>query len=145
MYVWSNFNASLKTLTDKAMIEVALDVAHPTASVNEAEPLKFAMDMEQAREDLLLLLLLLAEDEASTLLLKQCRSDLNNGLDISEIVSDKAVNAIIVQAPDFVQLDLNQTVQYLLDNSVTQSALFTEFFNRGIGFVHVHDSASTHV
>lgn len=82
--------------------------------------------MEQARQDLLLLLL--AEDEASTLLLKQCRTHLNNGLDISEIVSDKAVNAIIVQAPDFVQLDLNQTVQYLLENSVTRSSLLNLHF-----------------
>ena len=103
------------------MTEVVLNAAHSTVSVNETEPLTLAMDMEQARQDLLLLLL--AEDDASTLLLKQRLSHLNNGLDISEIVSDKTVDAIIVQAPDFVQLGLGQTVQYLLENSAARSSL----------------------
>ncbi|MDP1667105.1 MAG: sigma-70 family RNA polymerase sigma factor [Methylobacter sp.] len=105
------------------MTEVVLNAAHPTASVSQAEPLALAIEMEQARQDLLLLLL--AEDEASTLLLKQCLSHLGRGLDISEIVSDKTVNAIIVQGADFVQPNLSQTVQYLLENSDARSALLS--------------------
>lgn len=83
-------------------------------------------DMEQARQDLLLLLL--AEEEASTLLLKQCLFHLSNGLDISEIVSDKTANAIIVQDADFVQLDLGQTVQYLLENPIARYSLINLHF-----------------
>lgn len=83
-------------------------------------------DMEQARQDLLLLLL--SEEEASTLLLKQCLFHLSNGLDISEIVSDKTANAIIVQDADFVQLDLGQTVQYLLENPIARYSLINLHF-----------------
>lgn len=103
------------------MTEVALNVVSSAVSTTEAEPLELAMDMEQARRDLLLILL--AEDDAATLLLKQCLSHLNNGPDISEIVSDKTVNAIIVQAANFVQSNLGQTVQYLLDNPADRSSL----------------------
>lgn len=103
------------------MTEVALNVVFSTVSTTEAEPLELAMDMEQARRDLLSILL--AEDEASTVLLQQCLSHLSNGLDISEIVSDKTVHAIIVQVPNFVQLDLGQTVQYLLENPTDRSSL----------------------
>ncbi|TRW97087.1 sigma-70 family RNA polymerase sigma factor [Candidatus Methylobacter oryzae] len=103
------------------MTEVALNVVSSAVSTTEAEPLELAMDMEQARRDLLLILL--AEDDAATLLLKQCLSQLNNGPDISEIVSDKTVNAIIVQAANFVQPNLGQTVQYLLDNPADRSSL----------------------
>lgn len=83
-------------------------------------------DMEQARQDLLLLLL--SEDEASTLLLRQCQFHLSNGLDISEIVSDKTANAIIVQDADFVQLGLGQTVQYLLENPIARYSLVNLHF-----------------
>ncbi len=108
------------------MTDVVLNVVPPTVSAIEAEPLELAMDMEQARQDLLLLLL--AENEASTLLLKQSLFHLNDGRDISEIVSDKDVNAIIVQAPSFVQLDLSQTVRYLLENPADRSSLLSLHF-----------------
>jgi len=104
------------------------------------------MDVEQARQDLLLLLL--AEDQASTLLLEQCLFHMNKGSDISDIVSDRSVEPIIVQAADFVQLSLGQTVQYLLENPSARSSLLqlrflSGFFNRGIGFVHSHDQTAT--
>ena len=105
---------------------VLINTAHPAVSVNEPEPLALAMDMEKARRNLLLLLL--AEHEASALLLKQCLSHLDNGRDISEIVSDKTVEAIIVQGADFVQPNLVQDVRYLLENSVSRSSLLKLHF-----------------
>ncbi len=113
------------------MTEAVLYDSYPTASVSEAEPLGLAVKMQQARQNLLLLLLLLSEDEALTILLKQCLSHLDNGLDISEIVSDKTVNTIIVQGSDFVQLSLVQYVRYLLKNSADRSSLLSLHFLPG--------------
>jgi len=111
------------------MTEVALNAAHSTVSVNETEPLTLAMDVEQARQDLLLLLL--AEDQASTILLEQCLFHINKGSDISDIVSDRSVEPIIVQAADFVQLSLGQTVRYLLENPSARSSLLQLRFLSG--------------
>jgi len=103
------------------MTETVVNAAHSTASLSESEPLALALKMEQARQNLLLLLL--AEDRASTILLHQWLSHVDRNLDISEIVSDKTADAIIVQGANFVQLDLVQTVQYLLENPAARSSL----------------------
>ncbi|MGZ4994246.1 MAG: sigma-70 family RNA polymerase sigma factor [Methylobacter sp.] len=101
------------------MTETVLHAPHSTASNSEAEPLALAMNMEQARQALLLLLL--DEEQASALLHKQWQSQLNNGLDISDTVSDKTVETIIVQGANFVQPNLGQAVQYLLEGSTAPS------------------------
>jgi len=85
--------------------------------------------MEQARQNLLSLLL--AEDRASALLLTQWLFNLNHGLDVSEIVSDKTVESIIVQGANFVQPNLGQAVQYLLDNPAARSSLSSLHFLPG--------------
>jgi RNA polymerase primary sigma factor len=103
------------------MTEALLKVTQPSVSVSETEPLALAMDMEQARQDLVLLLS--TEAQASTLLLEQCLSRLGNGMEVSDIFSDKTVNPIIVQGADFVQLGLIQTVQYLFENPSCRSSL----------------------
>jgi RNA polymerase primary sigma factor len=96
------------------MTEIVLHAAHSTAPSSETEPLALAMNMEQARRALLLLLL--GEEQASALLHKHWQSHLNNGLDISDMVSDKTADAIIVQGVDFVQPNLSQAVHYLPEN-----------------------------
>lgn len=111
------------------MTAALLYTTHSSDSVSEAEPLVLAMNMEQAKQDLLLLLL--AEDQTSTVLLKQCLSQLHRGLDISEIISDKTVEATIVQGIDFVQLNLDQTVRYFLENSAAKSSLLRLHFLPG--------------
>jgi len=80
------------------------------------------MNMEQDRRELQLLLL--ADDQTTTLLLNHCLTQLENGVDISEIVSDK----IIVQGEDFVQVNLSQTLHLLLDNAVARSSLVNLHF-----------------
>ncbi|WP_333878002.1 sigma-70 family RNA polymerase sigma factor [Methylobacter sp.] len=112
------------------MIEAVLNAADPDATMlSEAELPTLAMNMEQARQNLLLLLL--ADEEASDFLLKQWLIHLNNGLDISEIVSDRTVDAIIVQGANFVQLDLGQTIQHLLENPSARSSLSNLHFLPG--------------
>ncbi|MDI1291518.1 MAG: RNA polymerase sigma factor RpoD/SigA [Methylobacter sp.] len=105
------------------MIETAPNRALPTAALSAAEPLVLAMNLEQAR--LNLHLLLLEEDQATLLLLKHCLSQLDNGLDIWEMVSDKTSPQIIVQGVDFVQSNLVQTMQSLLNNPVARSSLLS--------------------
>ncbi|MDI1231479.1 MAG: RNA polymerase sigma factor RpoD/SigA [Methylobacter sp.] len=105
------------------MIETAPNRALPTAALSAAEPLVLAMNLEQAR--LNLHLLLLEEDQATLLLLKHCLSQLDNGLDIWEMVSDKTSPQIIVQGVDFVQSNLVQTMQFLLNNPVARSSLLS--------------------
>jgi RNA polymerase primary sigma factor len=104
------------------MTVTALNPAHPCSEASEIEPLTLAMNMEQDRRELQLLLL--ADDQTTTLLLNHCLTQLENGVDISEIVSDK----IIVQGEDFVQVNLNQTLHHLLNNSVTRSSLVNLHF-----------------
>lgn len=111
------------------MTEAVLYNVHSTASVNEAEPLELAIRMEQARQNLLLLLL--AEDQALTILLKHCLTHLDNGLDISEMVSDKTVDTIIVQGVNFVQPNLVQDVRELLKNSADRFSLLKLHFLPG--------------
>lgn len=111
------------------MTEAVLYNAHSTASVSKAEPIMLAMNMEQARQNLLSLLL--AEDDASTILLNRCLSHLDSGLDICEIISDKTVDAIIVQGTNFVQLNLGQTVRCFLENSTAKSSLLSLHFLPG--------------
>jgi len=103
-------------MTD-AVINSACSVTIPS----EAEPLALAVNLEQDRQTLQLLLL--EEDLATTLLLKHCLSQLDNGLDICEMVSDKTVERIIVQGVDFVQPNLVQTIQSLLNNPVAGPSL----------------------
>jgi len=105
------------------MIETAADRALPTATLSAAEPLVLAMNLEQARQNLHRLLL--EEDQATLLLLKHCLSQLDNGLDIWEMVSDKTSPQIIVQGVDFVQSNLVQTMQFLLNNPVARSSLLS--------------------
>lgn len=105
------------------MTETAINQVHSTTA---NEPLALAMNLEQARQNLQLLLL--AEDKATTLLLKHCLSQLGNGLDICEMVSDKRGNTIIVQGVDFVQPNLGQTIQNLLNNPVAKFPLFNMHF-----------------
>lgn len=105
------------------MIETAPNRALPIPTLSAAEPLALAMNLEQARQNLHLLLL--EEDQATMLLLKHCLSQLDNGLDIWEMVSDKASPQIIVQGVDFVQPNLVQTMQSLLNNPVARSSLLS--------------------
>lgn len=104
-------------------------IAHPTVTLNISEPVALAKDMASARQDLLSLLL--AEDEASALLLEQCRTHLNNGLDISEIVREKNGSPVIVQDNDLVQVCWSDTVQHLLDGPFDKSALLDLHFVPG--------------
>lgn len=111
------------------MTAALLYTTHSSASVSEAEPVVLAMNMEQAKQDLLLLLL--AEDQTSTVLLQRFLSQLHRGLDISEIISDKTVEATIVQGIGFVQLNLDQAVRYFLENSAAKSSLLRLHFLPG--------------
>lgn len=96
------------------------------ATLSESEPLALAMNLEQDRQTLQLLLL--EEERATSLLLKYCLSQLANGIDIWEIVSDKSPAQIIVQGADFVQPNLVQTMQFLLNNPVARSSLLSLSF-----------------
>lgn len=111
------------------MIEAVLNAANSTTLVSETEPLSLAINMEQARQDLLSLLL--ADDEMLAFLIKHCLSHLDNDLDICQIISDKTVDAIIVQGSDFVQPDLVQYFRYLLKNSTDWSSLRSLHFLPG--------------
>jgi RNA polymerase primary sigma factor len=106
------------------MTEALLKPVNPLC---EVEPLELAMSMEQARRNLLWLLL--TDDEALTLLLKHGLSYLDKGQDICQIVSDKSVDPIIVQDEGFVQPNLCQAVQYLLDNCSDRSRLSNLHFS----------------
>lgn len=90
---------------------------------SQVEPLALAMNLEQDRQTLQLLLL--EEELATTALLNYCLSQLDNGLDSSEIVSDKAAERIIVQGVDFVQPNLVHTMQSLLNSPVAGSSLMS--------------------
>lgn len=111
------------------MPEAALTIARSSARLSETEPLALAMNMEQARQDLLLLLL--TEDDASTVLLERCLFHLEQDVDISEIVSDRSAEAIIVQGLNFVQPNLSHSVHYLLENPVSRFSLFNLHFLPG--------------
>ncbi|MFI3184439.1 MAG: sigma-70 family RNA polymerase sigma factor [Methylococcaceae bacterium] len=90
---------------------------------SQVEPLALAMNLEQDRQTLQLLLL--EEELATTALLNYCLSQLDSGLDSSEIVSDKAAERIIVQGVDFVQPNLVHTMQSLLNSPVAGSSLMS--------------------
>ena len=90
---------------------------------SQVEPLALAMNLEQDRQTLQLLLL--EEELATTALLNYCLSQLDNGLDSSEIVSDKTAERIIVQGVDFVQPNLVHTMQSLLNSPVAGPSLLS--------------------
>ncbi len=103
------------------MIQATLKLATSNDFQSETEPLALAMKLEQARLDLQSLLM--AKSQASTLMVNHGLAQLAGGLDISEIVSDKTLQEIIVQEGDLVQLNLVQALQNVLNNPVTRPLL----------------------
>ncbi len=93
------------------------------APPSQVEPLALAMNLEQDRQTLQLLLL--EEEQATTVLLNYCLSQLDNGRDSSSIVSDKTAERIIVQGVDFVQPNLVQTIQSVLNSPDAGSSLLS--------------------
>jgi len=103
------------------MIQAAFNLDHSNVSESTIDPVALAKKLEQARQDLQSLLL--AKHEPATIMLKHGLSQLDNGLDISEIVSDKTLQEIIVQEEDLVQLNLAQAIQNLLNNPLTRPSV----------------------
>jgi RNA polymerase primary sigma factor len=104
----------------------ALKPALPVVAITEGDPLTLAINLENDRQTLQLLLL--EEPLATTQLLKHWLSQLENGLDLGEIVSDKSVHGIIVQDSYFVQPNLVQIIQNLLGDSIDRSSLCSQHF-----------------
>jgi RNA polymerase primary sigma factor len=108
------------------MTAKAINSTYSITNPGEPEPLELAMNLEQNRQALQLLLL--EQELASTLLLQYYLSQLDNGVDSWEMVSDKTSSQIIVQGTDFVHPNLVQPLQSLLNNPVAGFLLLNQRF-----------------